>query len=449
MSEIAAYDTRERQARLEQIVEDLLAEAKRQGATAAEAAVSSNAGLETTVRLGEVETVEHTRDNGLGVTVYMGHRKGSASTSDLSPAAISDAVAAACAIAAHTQEDPCAALADPQRMATRIPDLDLYHPWELQVEDAIGLAAECEDAARAADARIVNSEGASVTSHSGIHVYGNSHGFVGGYPSSRHGLSCAVIGQEGESMQRDYWWSSARAADDLESAADVGRRAGERTVARLGARQIATRQAPVLFNAQTASGVMRQLVGAITGSSLYRQASFLLGHLDRKIFPDFVRIHEEPQLRRELGSAPFDGDGVATKAKDLVTEGMLRTYLLDAYSACRLGMATTGNAGGVRNLRIEMGELDRDGLIRKMDTGLLVTELMGSGVNAVTGDYSRGASGFWVERGEIQYPVEEITVAGNLKQMFQGLVAVGNDCDFPGSTRTGSWLIDEMTIAGG
>jgi PmbA protein len=448
MSEIAANDTRERQARLEQIVEDLLAEAKRQGATAAEAAVSSNAGLETTVRLGEVETVEYTRDNGLGVTVYMGHRKGSASTSDLSPAAIGDAVAAACAIAAHTQEDPCAALADPQRMATRIPDLDLYHPWELQVEDAIGLAVECEDAARAADARIVNSEGASVTSHSGIHVYGNSHGFVGGYPSSRHGLSCAVIGQEGESMQRDYWWSSARAADDLESAADVGRRAGERTVSRLGARQIATRQAPVLFNAQTASGVMRQLVGAITGSSLYRQASFLLGHLDRKIFPDFVRIHEEPQLPRELGSAPFDGDGVATEAKDLVTEGILRTYLLDAYSACRLGMATTGNAGGVRNLRIEMGELDRDALIRKMDTGLLVTELMGSGVNAVTGDYSRGASGFWVERGEIQYPVEEITVAGNLKQMFQGLVDVGNDCDFPGSTRTGSWLIDEMTIAG-
>jgi PmbA protein len=449
MTETASNDTRERQTRLEQIVEDLLAEAKRQGATAAEAAASSNAGLETAIRLGEVETVEHTRDNGLGITVYMGHRKGSASTSDLSSAAVRDAVSAACAIAAHTQEDPCASLADPQRMATQIPDLDLYHPWNLQVEDAIGLAVECEDAARAADARIVNSEGASVTSHSGIHIYGNSHGFIGGYPTSRHGLSCAVVGQEGESMQRDYWWSSARAARDLESAADVGRRAGERTVARLGARQIATCQAPVLFSAQTAAGLMRHLVSAITGSSLYRQASFLLDHLDRKIFPDFVRIHEEPLLPRGLGSAPFDGDGVATNAKDLIADGVLRTYLLDAYSACRLGRETTGNAGGVRNLRIEMGELDREALIGQMGTGLFVTELMGSGINPVTGDYSRGASGFWVEGGEIQYPVEEITIAGNLKQMFQGLVAVGNDCDFPGSTRTGSWLIDEMTIAGG
>ena len=448
VTETATNDTRERQARLEHIVEDLLAEAKRQGATAAEAAASSDAGLETTVRLGEVETVEHTRDNGLGITVYMGHHKGSASTSDLSPTAVRDAVAAACAIAAHTQEDPCAALADPQRMATQIPDLDLYHPWELQVEDAIGMATECEDAARAADPRIVNSEGASVSSHAGIHIYGNSHGFVGGYPSSRHGVSCAVVGQEGEGMQRDYWWSSARAAEDLESAADVGRRAGERTVARLGARQISTRQAPILFSAQIASGLMRHMVSAITGSSLYRQASFLLDHLDRKIFPDFVRIQEEPLLLRGLGSAPFDGDGVATTAKDLIADGVLRTYLLDAYSACRLGMDTTGNAGGVRNLRIEMGEMDRDALIRQMDTGLFVTELMGHGVNPVTGDYSRGASGFWVEKGEIQFPVEEITIAGNLKQMFQGLVAVGNDCDYPGSTRTGSWLIDEMTIAG-
>jgi len=448
VTEIVINDSHERQARLEQIVEDLLAEAKRQGATAAEAAASNNTGLETSVRLGEVETVEHTRDNGLGITVYIEHRKGSASTSDMSPKAIRDAVGAARAIAAHTQEDPCASLADRRRMATQIPDLELYHPWRLQVEDAIGLAAECEDAARAADTRIVNSEGASVTSHSGIHVYGNSHGFVGGYPTTRHGLSCAVIGQDGESMQRDYWWSSARSADDLESAADVGRRAGERTVARLGARQIATRQAPVLFCAQAASGLMRHLVGAVTGSSLYREASFLLDQLDRKIFPDFVRIHEQPLLPRELGSAPFDGDGVATTAKDLISDGILRTYLLDAYSACRLGMETTGNAGGVRNLRIDMGELDREALIRQMDTGLFVTELMGSGINPVTGDYSRGAAGFWVERGEIQYPVEEITIAGNLKRMFQGLVAVGNDCDFPGSTRTGSWLIDEMTIAG-
>ncbi len=448
MTEIATNDTHERQARLEHVVEDLLAEAKRQGASAAEAVASSGAGLETTVRLGEVETVEHTRGNGLSITVYMGHRKGSASTSDLSSTAVRDAVGAACAIAAHTQEDRCAGLADPGRIASEIPDLDLYHPWGLQVEDAIGLAVECEDAARVTDPRIVNSEGASVSTHTGVHVYGNSHGFVGGYPTSRHSLSCAVIGQDNEGMQRDYWWSSALAAEDLESAASVGRRAGERTVARLGSQRISTRQAPVLFSAQVASGLMRHLVSAITGSSLYRQASFLLDHLDRQIFPDFVRIHEEPLLPRGLGSAPFDGDGVATAPKDLISGGVLRTYLLDAYSACRLGMETTGNAGGVRNLKIDMGDLDRDALIRRMDTGLFVTELMGHGINPVTGDYSRGATGFWVERGEIQYPVEEITIAGNLKQMFLGLVAVGNDCDYPGSTRTGSWLIEEMTIAG-
>jgi len=447
--EINFDDIAERQARLEQIVEDLLAEARRKGASAAEAAASTNAGLETTVRLGEVETVEHTRDNGLGVTVYLGHRKGSASTSDLSPTALRDAVAAACSIASHTQEDPCAGLADPRRMATEIPDLELYHPWALRVEDAIGLAIECEDAARAADKRIVNSEGASVTSHAGIHVYGNSHGFLGGYPGSRHGLSCAVVGQEGESMQRDYWWSSARAADDLESPAAVGRRAATRAVARLGARQVATRQAPVLFTAQIATGLMRHLVSAITGSSLYRRSSFLLDHLNRKIFPDFVHIHEEPLLVRGLASAPFDSDGVATAPKDLVAEGILRSYLLDAYSACRLGMETTGNAGGVRNLKIGMGEMDRNALIREMGTGLVVTELMGQGINPVTGDYSRGAAGFWVEKGEIWFPVEEVTIAGNLRRMFQCLVAVGNDCDYPGSTRTGSWLIEGMTIAGG
>jgi PmbA protein len=448
VSEVATNDIQERQASLEQIVEDLLAEARRRGATAAEAAASTNTGLETSVRLGEVETVEHIRDNGLGITVYLGHQKGSASTSDLSPASVRDTVAAACAIASHTQEDPCAGLADPRRIATEIPNLDLYHPWALQVEDAIGLAIECEDAARATDKRIVNSEGASVTSHAGIHVYGNSHGFVGGYPASRHGLSCAVVGQQGNSMQRDYWWSAARCSTDLDSAASVGHRAGERTLARLGGRQLSTRQCPVLFSAQIAAGLMRHMVSAITGSSLYRRSSFLLDHLDRQIFPDFVRIREEPLVARGLGSAPFDGDGVATAPKDVVTDGVLRSYLLDAYSACRLGMETTGNAGGARNLRIEMGEMNRDALVREMDTGLLVTELMGQGINPVTGDYSRGAAGFWVEKGEIRFPVEEITIAGNLKPMFQGLVAVGNDCDFPGSTRTGSWLIDQMTVAG-
>jgi PmbA protein len=445
---IASDDAAERIASLEHIVEDLLAAARRRGASAAEAAASSDAGLETTVRLGEVETVEHTRDNGVGITVYFGHRKGTSNTSDLTPAAVRDALDAACAIARETQEDPCAGLADEALMASEIPELDLYHPWGVSVEEAIAIAVECEDAARSCDARIVNSEGASVSSHVGIQVYGNSHGFLGGYPSSRHGISCAVVGQDGDSMQRDYWWTSARRAVDLEPAETVGRRAGERTVARLNARRLSTRQAPVLFSPQTAAGLMRSLTGAINGASLYRRASFLLDRLGDRIFPEFVRIHELPHLPRGLGSAPFDGDGVATRAKDLVSDGVLRTYLLDAYSACRLGLTTSGNAGGVRNLHIDTGGMDRGALLKAMDTGLFVTELMGHGTNPVTGDYSRGASGFWVENGEIQHPVEEITIAGNLKDMFLGLIAVGNDCDFPGSTRTGSWLVDRMTIAG-
>ena len=448
MTITATDDTRERLARLQATIDDLLTEARRRGATAAEAVVSGSAGIEIAVRLGEVETVEHTRDNGLSLTVYFGQCKGSASTSDLSPAAVREAVRAACAIASHTQSDPCAGLADPERLATQVPDLDLYHPWDLPVEEAIRLAVVCEDAARAADPRITNSEGASLSSHFGVQVYGNSHGFIGGYPSTRHGLSCAVIGQDGESMQRDYWWTSARAAADLEDPEAVGRRAAERTLARLGARQIPTCQAPVLFRAEVATGLLRNLTGAINGTSLYRRASFLLDHLGERIFPEFVRIYEEPHLPRGLSSAPFDGEGVATAAKDFVSGGVLRSYVLDTYSGCRLGMPTTGNAGGVRNLHIEMGPLDLPGLLREMGTGLLVTELMGSGINPVTGDYSRGAAGFWVEGGEIAFPVEEITIAGNLKRMYQGLVAVGNDCDFPGSTRTGSWLIDEMTIAG-
>ena len=448
MTQTDPNDTAERLDRLERIVRDLLAEASRQGASAAEAAASSEAGLEISVRLGEVETVEHTRDNGLGITVYFGQRKGSSSTSDLSPEAVRDAVSAACAIASRTQADAYAGLAAADLMARDLPELDLYHPWPLEPDAAIQLAVACEEAARAFDPRIVNSEGASVSTQAGLHVYGNSHGFVAGYPSTRHGLSCAVVAQEGESMQRDYWWTTARAAADLESPQEVGCRAGERTVARLGARQIGTRKVPVLFSPLTAAGLLRSLTSAISGSSLYRRSSFLLDRIDTRIFPDFVRIHELPHLRRGLGSAPFDGDGVATRAKDLVSEGMLRTYLLDAYSARRLGLATTGNAGGVHNLHIEPGPLDRAGLLREMGTGLFVTELLGHGTNPVTGDYSRGAAGFWVEGGEIQFPVEEITIAGNLKEMFLGLVAVGNDCDFPGSTRTGSWLIREMTLAG-
>lgn len=436
------------QARLEQIINDLLAEAKRCGASAAEAVASASTGLEVGVRLGEVETVEHTRDNGLGISVYFGQCKGSASTSDLSPEAIRDTVRQACSIASHTQPDRCAGLAPAELMAGELPDLDLNHPWPIGVADAIQLAIACEDAARATDPRIVNSEGASISTHAGLKVYGNSHGFVGGYPSTRHGLSVAVIGKAGDQMQRDYWYSSARAAADLESPEAVGRRAAERTVARLGARRIGTRRAPVLFQAELAAGLLRHLTSAIHGASLYRKTSFLLDRLDTAIFPGFVRIHEEPHRRRGLASAPFDADGVATRAKDLVTGGVLASYLLDHYSACRLGLQTTGNAGGARNVSVAMGEHDRAGMLRLLGTGLYVTELMGQGVNATTGDYSRGAAGFWVEDGVPRFPVEEITIAGNLKDMYLGLLAIGNDCDFPGSTTTGSWLIDNMTIAG-
>jgi len=435
-------------ARLEQTIADLLGEAKRCGASAAEAVASTSTGLEIAVRLGEIETVEHTRDHGLGITVYFGRRKGSASTSDLAPAAVRDAVAQACTIATHTQEDACAGLAPAELMATDLPELDLNHPWHIDVDAAAELARSCEDAARGADARIVNSEGASLSTHGGLRVYGNSHGFVGGYPSTRHGLSVAVVGKDGDSMQRDYWYSSARAPEDLETAQSIGRRAAERTLARLNGRRLGTCKAPVLFQAELAAGLLRHLASGINGGNLYRKTSFLLDALETGMFPDFVRIYEEPHRRRGLASAPFDGDGVATRAKDIVSDGVLRTWLLDHYAACRLGLTTTGNAGGPRNLSVVMGERDREAMLRELGTGLFVTELMGQGVNQVTGDYSRGAAGFWVENGEIQYPVEEITIAGNLKDMYAGLVAIGNDCDFPGSITTGSWLIDAMTIAG-
>ena len=426
-------NSRDSQAQLEQMVEDLLTEAKKQGASAAEAGVSSDTGLSINVRMGEVETIEHTRDQGLGVTVFMGQRKGTASTTDFSPQAVRDTVRAACNIASHTTEDPYSGLADAELMARDLPDLDLYHPWDIDVEAAIELGAACEDAALKLDARISNSEGASVSSHNGLQVYGNSHGFIGGYPSSRHSLSCAVVGEQDHAMQRDYWYTTARRADDLEAAAAVGRRAGERTLARLGARRISTRQAPVLFQADVAVSLLRSFTAAVNGSALYRHSTFLLDHLGRQVFPEFVRIRENPLLVRGLASAPFDSEGVATRAQDFVLDGVLTGYVLGSYSARRLGMQTTGNAGGVRNLSIEPGQLSLEDLLTTMDSGLLVTEMMGHGVNMVTGDYSRGAAGFWVENGEIQFPVEEVTIAGNLKQMFSQLVAIGSDEEKRGS----------------
>jgi PmbA protein len=436
------------EAELRQLLQDVLREARAQGASQAEAGVSVDAGLTLTVRLGEIETLEYQKDRGLGVTVYFGKRKGSASTSDLSPTAWQETVRAAAAIARYTAEDDCSGLADAELMARILPDLDLCHPWELEPEEAIDVARRCEDAARSYDPRIENSEGATVTTHRGTRVYGNSHGFAGGYESTSHSITCSVIGREGESMQRDYWYTTARDAADMESAEAVGRHASERTVARLGARRLGTRKAPVLFAPDVARGLVGHFLGAMRGGAQYRQASFLLGGAGQQVFPDFVQMSERPFLPKGLASAAFDNEGVATRDQEIVNRGVAAVYLLDSYSACKLGLKTNAHAGGVHNLLVKPGELDFTALLRKMDTGLLVTELLGQGVNGVTGDYSRGAAGFWVEHGSVQFPVEEVTVAGNLKDIYRGIVAVGNDVDLRGGVRTGSILVGEMTIAG-
>ncbi|MEE8343016.1 MAG: metalloprotease PmbA [Gammaproteobacteria bacterium] len=436
------------QSELEGLASQILDEAKVQGATSAEVAVSIDAGLSVTVRLGEVETLEYHRDRGIGVTVYIGQRKGSASTSDFKSNALRKSVQAACSIAHYTQEDECAGLADKDMLVEQVPDLDLCHPWTVDAEQAIVLATECEDAARQYDERITNSEGATLSSHQGLQVYGNSHGFLGGYASTHHSLSCAVVGEVEGRMQRDYWYTVARAHTELETPVIVGRHAADRTVRRLGGRKLTTCQVPVLFSPEVARGLFGHFVSAVKGASLYRKATFLLDHLGKSIFPDFIHIHEQPHLKGSLGGAPFDSEGVQTKVRDLVKDGVLCGYVLSSYSARKLGMQTTGNAGGVHNLIIDSGDKDLTGLLREMNRGVLITELMGHGVTLVTGDYSRGAAGFWVENGEIQYPVDEITIAGNLRDMFSGIVAVGTDVDIRGNIRTGSVLIEQMTVAG-
>ncbi len=434
--------------RLKNSVQHLLDEAKQQGASAAEAGLSQENGLSVSARLGEVETIEHHCGQGLGITVYFGQRKGSASTTDLSPESIKETVTAACSIARYTSEDVYAGLPEKELLATEFPDLDLNHPWSISADEAIILAVECEDAARNFHADISNSEGATVNTHQGIHVMGNSLGFLQGYISTRHSLSCSVLAQRGDSMQRDYWYSVARNPNNLEAASEIGRKAAERALRRLEGRSLSTRQCPVLYSAEIASGLLSSFISAISGGNLYRKASFLLDAIETQVFPDFVHIYEQPHLKGALGSSAYDSEGVATKTRDIVSEGILRSYVLGTYSARKLGLRSTGNAGGVRNLTIDSGDLDFQGMLKKLDTGLLVTELMGQGVNILTGDYSRGAAGFWVENGVIQYPVEEITIAGNLKDMLKNIVAVGNDIDYRGSTRTGSILVEQMSIAG-
>jgi len=434
--------------KLQNIVNDLLDEAKSQGASAAEAGLSVESGLSVTVRMGEVETIEHNRDKGLAVTVFFGKRKGSASTSDFSLKAVQETVKAACDIARYTEDDPYAGLPDKELQATDIPDLALYHPWDVTAEEAVALAKECEDAARAEDKRITNSEGGSVSSHSGIRVYGNSQGFLNSYNTSRHSMSATMIAEQDGAMQRDYWYDVNRDASKLASAIEIGRLSAQRTVSRLGARSMPTGQVPVIFKAEVAKGLLSHFLSAVRGGAQYRKASFLLDHLGKQIFPERIRLDERPHLKAALGSAPYDNEGVITAPHDLISDGVLQSYVLDSYAARRLGLKSTGNAGGIHNLYINHDNVSLEAMLKDMGKGLLVTEVMGQGVNTVTGDYSRGASGFWVENGEIQYPVEEFTIASRLQDMFMGLQTVGNDLDMRGSVVTGSWLIDSMTVAG-
>ena len=435
---------------LKEVVSLALSEAEQAGATQCEADASLNQGLSTSVRLGEVDTVEYQRDRGLGITVYFGKKKGSASTADLAPDAVRDMVEKACSIARYTAEDDCAGLPDPECLARAVPDLDLDHPWRLTPDEAIELALACEAAGLSVDARLTNSEGASVTSQRDLRVHGNSLGFLEGFGSTSHSVSCVLLAEHDDDMQRDYWYSTTRDRRDLEDIESIGRRAGERAVARLNARKLTTRHAPVLFAPEIARGLFSHFLGAIRGSSQYRKSSFLLGAAGEAVFPSFIEMRERPHIRKGLASSPFDDEGVKTSDRDLVRAGVLQGYVLGSYSARKLGLTTTGNAGGVHNLFVSSSLMAPtfEELLARMGTGLLVTELMGQGVNGVTGDYSRGASGFWVQGGSIAFPVHEVTIAGNLRAMYRQILAVGADVDKRGGLHTGSVLIEDMTIAG-
>ena len=434
--------------RLRELARDVLQYAETAGATACEVDVSEGFGQSVTVRKQAVETIEYNRDKGIGVSVYVGQRRGHASTSDFSSNALRATVDAALSIAKFTAEDPCAGLPDEKLLASRTMDLDLYHPWALEVEEAIEIARRCEQAAFDVSPLIKNSEGASVSVQQSHFISANSIGFMGGFPSTRHYIACAVIAGKRGDMQRDDWYSTHRDAALLSAPEAIGDYAARRALSRLKARKIKTRQTPVLFEATLAPTIIGSLVAAVSGGSLYRKSSFLLDSLGKQVLPGFMQIDERPHIKGALGSSPFDDDGVMTKDRSIVKDGILQGYFLSTYTARKLGMATTGNAGGSHNLIVKSGRHDFKNLLKKMGTGLLVTELLGQGVNYVTGDYSRGAAGYWVEDGEIAYPVHEITIAGNLKDMLLGLVDVGNDVLVRGSQQVGSILIDRMTVAG-
>ncbi len=436
----------------EELVDLALGHAKKLGATDAGAEASEGSGLSVSVRKGELENVERNRDKSLGVTVYVGHRRGNASTSDFSKAAIERTVQAAYDIARFTAEDPMAGLPDEQDIAKHHPELDLFHPWAITSEEAAQLALRCEDAAMRTSKRITNSEGAAVSAQQSHFFSAHTHGFRGGYASSRHSLSVSPIAGKGSNMQRDAWYTSMRSADQLSSPEAVGRYAAERALSRLKSRKIATTQCAVLFESPVAAGLLGGFVQAVSGGSLYRKSTFLLDSLGKRVFPKHIDILEDPHELRGKGSSPFDDEGVTTRARRVVDAGRVQGYFLSTYSGRKLGMPTTGNAGGSHNLvmqsRLTQTGDDLDAMLKKLGTGLFVTEMMGQGVNYVTGDYSRGASGFWVENGQIAFPVQEITIAGNLKDMFQGIQAIGSDVYTMGAKTIGSVLINRMKIAG-
>ena len=434
--------------RLQELASRVLELARARGASQAEVAITEDSGLAVNVRMGEVETVERTRDRGVALTVYFGQRKASASTADLQPESLVATVEQACAIAKYTEADPAAGLADAGLMAQGDRDFDQWHPWRIDAEGALALALAAESRGREVDARIGNSDGAAVNTGESLQAYANSHGFSGFERSTSHSISCSLIAGKGEAMQRDYWYTTALNADDLESAASVGRRAAERALARLDPRPVATGEFPVLFSPETARSLIAHLVGAVSGGALYRRASFLLDAAGTQVFPDWFQIAEDPFLQRGFRSAAWDAEGVATRASDLVRDGILERYVLGSYSARKLGLATTANAGGVHNLKVASNAVDGDAIRAGMGTGLLVTELMGQGVNTTTGDYSRGAAGFWVEGGEIRHPVDEVTIAGNLRDMFLAIEAVGGDVDRRSHVLVGSMLVGRMTVAG-